>query len=604
MKNVSAMTIRPCLAITLFVALLVLGQRAAFAQEGYLFCPTGFATLGDFVAFGTVTFDTDLLTFGGVPGGVDVGGVAVFAFDSVQVPLGTTVVGRGSRPFALLSKSTVQIDGTVTADGQSSVNFTPGPFLGGSGGGRGGAGGLNPGMGPGGGLPASAICCSGSGGAGFGGLGGAGGFAIQGVGGPGGVVYGNLTLALEGGSGGAGGSTGTGGGGGGGGLFISSLAGLTVGSSGIISADGGDGAVSGFGASGGGSGGGIVLFDPVVTNNGTVRANGGHGGKGGGFGAGGGGGGGRIMVAGANAGTGTYSVVGGHTGLGGGPPQAPGSPGQNGADGVVSVDSYAFPPCKQDNTCVAPKDRVCHVPPGNSDNVHEICISNSAVPAHLDHGDYTPGLFWPDLDGDGFGAGEASDGCVVPDGFANNVDDCNDSDASVNPDAVEIPGDGIDNDCDPSTPDTLGLCGNGKLDPGEEADPPPGASTSVPLNPQACRYDFSGINQWYCNGACGNWELGPGVSGNGCGQGDADAFCKLLTDNPASTATSFGTTTASDAPGVCCPPPTSPPGTLGCVDLGVLSSRGVAVNVSVHDTSVLSTHGGGTVINNLVCTDP
>ena len=36
------------------------------------------------------------------------------------------------------------------------------------------------------------------------------------------------------------------------------------------------------------------------------------------------------------------------------------------------------------------KDKVliCHVPPGNPGNRHEILISPSAVPAHLDHGDY------------------------------------------------------------------------------------------------------------------------------------------------------------------------------------------------------------------------
>lgn len=36
------------------------------------------------------------------------------------------------------------------------------------------------------------------------------------------------------------------------------------------------------------------------------------------------------------------------------------------------------------------KDKVliCHVPPGNPGNRHEISVSSSAVPAHLGHGDY------------------------------------------------------------------------------------------------------------------------------------------------------------------------------------------------------------------------
>ncbi|MBV8758512.1 MAG: hypothetical protein JO257_14600 [Deltaproteobacteria bacterium] len=34
------------------------------------------------------------------------------------------------------------------------------------------------------------------------------------------------------------------------------------------------------------------------------------------------------------------------------------------------------------------KTTVCHVPPGNPSNAHTICVGNSAVPAHLDHGDF------------------------------------------------------------------------------------------------------------------------------------------------------------------------------------------------------------------------
>ena len=30
---------------------------------------------------------------------------------------------------------------------------------------------------------------------------------------------------------------------------------------------------------------------------------------------------------------------------------------------------------------------VCHIPPGNPENAHEIVISSNAVPAHLAHGD-------------------------------------------------------------------------------------------------------------------------------------------------------------------------------------------------------------------------
>jgi hypothetical protein len=164
----------------------------------------------------------------------------------------------------------------------------------------------------------------------------------------------------------------------------------------------------------------------------------------------------------------------------------------------------------------------------------------------------------------------------------------------------------IDNDdccppmCDINNDNNCQLCGNMMLEVTEEQDPPPGPSMAVPLDPQTCRFDFANINQWYCNGSCGNW----GGSNQNCEQGDADAFCKLKMDNPLSTATSFQVATAFAAPGVCCPPPTVAPGGLGCVSLGVLSSRGVLINVSVHETSVVSTHGAGSVITNLVCTDP
>ncbi|MBW2456041.1 MAG: hypothetical protein JRI68_16100, partial [Deltaproteobacteria bacterium] len=108
------------------------------------------------------------------------------------------------------------------------------------------------------------------------------------------------------------------------------------------------------------------------------------------------------------------------------------------------------------------------------------------------------------------------------------------------------------------------------------------------------------ITQLYCNGTCGNWN----GSGNDCGQIDADVLCKLKMDNPNSTATSYNTATATAAPGVCCPPPTWAPGNGGCVNLGVLSSRGVTTNVSVHDTDVLGSHGSGTVVTNVQCTNP
>ncbi len=54
-----------------------------------------------------------------------------------------------------------------------------------------------------------------------------------------------------------------------------------------------------------------------------------------------------------------------------------------------------------------------------------------------------------DDDGDGYTKYEAATGC------ANEGLDCDDYHADVNPGATEIPGNGIDDDCDPGTPDVL-----------------------------------------------------------------------------------------------------------------------------------------------------
>ncbi len=57
---------------------------------------------------------------------------------------------------------------------------------------------------------------------------------------------------------------------------------------------------------------------------------------------------------------------------------------------------------------------------------------------------------WADTDGDGFGDpdGDTDFFCTTPDeGWAPNVDDCDDTDGLVNPDGQEICSDGIDNNC-------------------------------------------------------------------------------------------------------------------------------------------------------------
>jgi hypothetical protein len=64
--------------------------------------------------------------------------------------------------------------------------------------------------------------------------------------------------------------------------------------------------------------------------------------------------------------------------------------------------------------------------------------------------DEGPTATWPDADGDGFGdsKGTVSYLCAVPAGRADNNQDCNDKNKAINPDATEIPGNGIDENCD------------------------------------------------------------------------------------------------------------------------------------------------------------
>jgi hypothetical protein len=61
--------------------------------------------------------------------------------------------------------------------------------------------------------------------------------------------------------------------------------------------------------------------------------------------------------------------------------------------------------------------------------------------------DGVSGLIYADSDGDGFGAGEGTQGCLS-EGTADNDGDCDDTRADVNPDAEDLPNDGLDQDCD------------------------------------------------------------------------------------------------------------------------------------------------------------
>jgi hypothetical protein len=133
-------------------------------------------------------------------------------------------------------------------------------------------------------------------------------------------------------------------------------------------------------------------------------------------------------------------------------------------------------------------------------------------------------------------------------------------------------------------------CGDGTLDPGEELDPAPGPFDHAPVSEETCRYDFTGINQLYCQGFC---DYGGAV---GCDDADADILCKLITDNPDSEAISYTITAALAAPGFS--------GVRCGHEEEIVVDRGLETEVGFQDWSLLATHGAGDVVAFPVCTAP
>jgi hypothetical protein len=106
---------------------------------------------------------------------------------------------------------------------------------------------------------------------------------------------------------------------------------------------------------------------------------------------------------------------------------------------------------------------ICHYTSSSTNPLNELSVNSSAWSGHEGHGDVLQGDWWPDADGDGFGDGSESASTCPPDSTAattwvQNGDDCDDTDATVNPDAEEVCGDGIDNNCSGDIDETCDVC--------------------------------------------------------------------------------------------------------------------------------------------------
>lgn len=328
--------------------------------------PTAFTALGAFDPIADVMIDTDTLTIsGGFSGSgttvsADIGygsfDIAVFTFTDFDLDSGITLTATGSRPLALLSQSDITIDGVIDVSAPGVLD----PFGfrisrdAGPGGGRGG--GLSAPIDgeAAAGAPVTAGIQGfgrnfgnndhGGGGGGFGGNGGQGFDGTSTTVDNRGYAYGDLSIAIQGGSGGAAGNISgvVNGGGGGGGVELGAVGSATI--SGSILAMGADSEHGSGKSGGGGAGGGILVHAFDVSVSGVLNADGGNGS----FvsspslsgGSGGGGGGGRILL--AHDASGTYDQTGATITADGGPYL--GGNMEAGADGVIEVVSVSSGP--------------------------------------------------------------------------------------------------------------------------------------------------------------------------------------------------------------------------------------------------------------------
>ena len=108
-------------------------------------------------------------------------------------------------------------------------------------------------------------------------------------------------------------------------------------------------------------------------------------------------------------------------------------------DPIVDADGDGY---DSDEDC---DDDDADVNPGADDRCDG--VDNDCNGRIDDNNDYYS-AFFPDADGDGYGAPDGEeDACSPPEGFVENDEDCDDTDDDIHP-GVSDPCDGVDNDCD------------------------------------------------------------------------------------------------------------------------------------------------------------
>ncbi|MBX7052489.1 MAG: putative metal-binding motif-containing protein, partial [Flavobacteriales bacterium] len=114
----------------------------------------------------------------------------------------------------------------------------------------------------------------------------------------------------------------------------------------------------------------------------------------------------------------------------------------------------------------------CSLPPGYSTDASDCDDSNilinplgtetcNGIDDDCSNGidDGVQNTYYFDDDGDGYGdPGVTTLACTTPPGYVDNADDCDDSDASINPDAEDICDNGIDENCDGFMDNTTTAC--------------------------------------------------------------------------------------------------------------------------------------------------